>query len=133
MCVAIASISGGDRQSYGSSLSSLSRLRTAPMFLGSAADSLIEETNAPNSGGAQPGSDESSVCTKSSPKNGCLSLSMRPYIWTPQPEHAQRLIVAFGSTTWSFDSFAVTLTLSRGITATCENNAPDGFQHFVQP
>jgi hypothetical protein len=27
----------------------------------------------------------------------------------------------------------VTFTLSRGATATCENSAPCGFQHFVQP
>src|SRR5215471_21777799 len=42
-------------------------------------------------------------------------------------------MVAFGSTTFSFDSFAVTLTLSRGTTATTEKSAPPGFQHFVQP
>ena len=59
--VAIASINGGDKQSYGSSFSSLSRARTAPMFAGFAPDSMIEETNAANSGGAQPASDESSV------------------------------------------------------------------------
>jgi hypothetical protein len=43
------------------------------------------------------------------------------------------LIAAFGSTTLSFDSPAVTLSLSRGTTPTCENGAPFGFQHFVQP
>src|SRR5687767_778918 len=58
---------------------------------------------------------------------------MRPYIWTPQLVHACRLIVALGSTTFSLFSFAVTLRLSRGTTATCENSAPLGFQHFVQP
>src|SRR5256885_1908696 len=30
-------------------------------------------------------------------------------------------------------AFAVTLSLSRGTTATCENSAPSGFQHFVHP
>src|SRR2546422_3263723 len=52
---------------------------------------------------------------------------------TPQPVHAYRWIVALGSTTFSLSAFAVTLSLSRGTTATCENSAPAGFQHFVQP
>src|SRR5438270_8560076 len=42
-------------------------------------------------------------------------------------------MVALGSTTFSLSAFALTLSLSRGTTATCENNAPLGFQHFVQP
>src|SRR4051812_24537810 len=33
----------------------------------------------------------------------------------------------------SFSPWAVTVTLSRGITATCENSEPAGFQHLVQP
>src|SRR5262249_35435469 len=61
------------------------------------------------------------------------SLSMRPYMCTPQAVQAWRLMVAFGSTTLSFDSFAVTFTLSFATTATWENNAPFGFQHFVHP
>jgi len=43
------------------------------------------------------------------------------------------LIVAEGSTTFSFCPLAVTATLSRGATATTENSAPSGFQHRVQP
>jgi hypothetical protein len=42
-------------------------------------------------------------------------------------------MVALGSTTFSLSAFAVTESLSRGTTATCENSAPLGFQHFVQP
>jgi len=52
---------------------------------------------------------------------------------TPQPVHAYRWIVALGSTTFSLSPFALTLSLSRGATATCENVAPAGFQHLVQP
>src|SRR5204862_512362 len=33
----------------------------------------------------------------------------------------------------SLFAFAVTLSLSRGTTATCENSAPLGFQHLVHP
>src|SRR4249919_3589298 len=58
---------------------------------------------------------------------------MRPYMCTPQPLHAWRWMVAASSTTPSFSSCAVTLTLSRGTTATTENAAPLGFQHLVQP
>src|SRR5262245_40449717 len=58
---------------------------------------------------------------------------MRPYMCTPQPLHAWRWIVALASTTDSFWPFAVTDTLSFGTTATTENIAPAGFQHFVQP
>src|SRR5262245_18043113 len=66
-CVAIASINAGDRQSYGSSFSSLSRERTAPMFSGLSPDSMMDDTNAANSGADQPDSRESSVWTKSKP------------------------------------------------------------------
>src|SRR5438874_2498079 len=59
--------------------------------------------------------------------------SMRPYMCTPQSLHAYRLMIAFGSTTCSLSSFAVTLRLSRGTTAICEKRAPLGLQHFVQP
>ena len=52
--VAMASISAGDRQSYGSSRNSFKRLRTADISLGGVPDSMMAETNAANSGGAQP-------------------------------------------------------------------------------
>src|ERR1700720_4205648 len=52
---------------------------------------------------------------------------------TPQPLQAYRWMVAFESTTFSLSALAVTLSLSRGTTATCEKSAPAGFQHFVQP
>jgi hypothetical protein len=52
---------------------------------------------------------------------------------TPQPVQAYRWMTADGSTTLSFWPFAVTLTFSRGVTATIENRAPEGFQHLVQP
>src|SRR5439155_27235001 len=42
-------------------------------------------------------------------------------------------MTALGSTTARFSPFFVTVRLSRGTTATCENNAPFGFQYFVQP
>src|SRR5512142_901136 len=58
---------------------------------------------------------------------------MRPYMCTPQPVQAWRWIVALGSTTLSLSAFLVTLTLSFEMTATTENVAPFGFQHFVQP
>jgi hypothetical protein len=68
VCVAIASIRGGDKQSYGSSFNSISRARTTPISSGFAApDSMIDETNAANSGAAQPLSFDNSTCTKSSP------------------------------------------------------------------
>jgi hypothetical protein len=66
-CVEIASINGGDSASYGSSPSSFSRARTWPIFAGSKPDSMMLETKAANSGADQPESDDSSVCTKSSP------------------------------------------------------------------
>ena len=43
------------------------------MFAGSAPDSMIEETNAANSGGAQPCSDDNSVWMKSKPNTGSKS------------------------------------------------------------
>src|SRR4029077_17363306 len=133
VCVAIASISAGERQSYGSRPSSFSLALTALMSSGLAPDSIIEETNAANPGGAQPSSDDSSVWMKSNPKNGCFSLSTRPYICTPHSLQAYRLIPALGSTTLNLSSFAVTRSLPCGTTATCENSAPAGFQHLVQP
>src|SRR5712691_9856426 len=42
-------------------------------------------------------------------------------------------MVALESTTASLFPFALTLRLSRPTTATCENSAPFGFQHLVQP
>jgi hypothetical protein len=42
-------------------------------------------------------------------------------------------IAALGSTIESLSAFSMTVTLSRGTTATMENNAPLGFQHFVHP
>ena len=53
--------------------------------------------------------------------------------WMAIDDPAVRLMVALGSTTFSFSSFAVTLRFSRGVTAICENSAPLGFQHLVQP
>jgi len=53
-CVAMASMSAGDRQSYGSRPSSFNLALTAPMLAGLAPDSMMEETKAANSGGAQP-------------------------------------------------------------------------------
>src|SRR2546421_6588751 len=67
VCVAIRSIRAGDRQSYGSSRNSLRRARTSPMRAGGEPDSMIEETNAANSGADHPLSFDSSVCTKSKP------------------------------------------------------------------
>ena len=52
---------------------------------------------------------------------------------TPQPVQAWRWMVALASTIFSFSGWAVTLTLSRETTATCENRAPFGFQHLLQP
>ena len=63
MCVAMASISGGDRQWSGSSLSSLNLSRTAPVSAGFAPDSMMDDTKAANSGGAQPASFDRSVWT----------------------------------------------------------------------
>src|SRR5713101_7335892 len=103
------------------------------MSAGLVPDSIMEETKAANSGGAQPSSDESSVWMKSNPKNGCLSFSIRPYICTPHVRQAWRLMTALESTTANLSPLAVTLRLSRGTTATCENSAPTGFQHLVHP
>ncbi|AEQ95001.1 lipoprotein, putative [Xanthomonas oryzae pv. oryzicola BLS256] len=47
--------------------------------------------------------------------------------------HAWRWIVALSSTSFSFSSCAVTLTVSRDTTATTENFAPSRFQHLLQP
>src|SRR5688572_31474999 len=72
------SISGGERQSYGSSPSSFNRPLTAPIWLGFAPDSMIEDTNAAKVGAAQPFSFESSVWIKSNPYRGWFLFSMRP-------------------------------------------------------
>src|SRR4051794_5792641 len=58
---------------------------------------------------------------------------MRPYMCTPHPVHAYRWMVALASTTLSLSAPLATLTLSRPTTATCENSAPEGFQHLVHP
>src|ERR1700712_3183722 len=58
---------------------------------------------------------------------------MRPYICVPQTLQAWRWIVADASTMCSLSPFSITLTLSRGTTATTEKVAPSGFQHLVQP
>src|SRR5580698_6067836 len=58
---------------------------------------------------------------------------MRPYKWVPQTLQAWRWMVALASTIDNLSPFLVTLTLSRGATATTANNAPLGFQHLVQP
>src|SRR5205814_2918081 len=96
-------------------------------------DSMIDETKAANSGGAQPDSFERSTWMKSNPYRGWPRFSMRPYICTPQSLQAYRWIAALGSTIASLLPFALTLRLSRVTTATCENSAPFGFQHLVQP
>src|ERR1700733_15098446 len=70
---------------------------------------------------------------KSRPWKGCPVFSIRPYIWVPQTLQAWRWIVALASTIPSLSPFLVTVTLSRGATATTANNAPLGFQHLVQP
>ena len=54
VCVAIKSMSCGDRQSYGSRPSCFSLARIAPMLAGSVPDSMMDETNAANSGGDHP-------------------------------------------------------------------------------
>ena len=48
VCVAIASINAGDKQSYGSNFNSLSLALIALMSAGLAPDSMIEDTNAAN-------------------------------------------------------------------------------------
>src|SRR5215831_21051653 len=93
---------------------------------------MTEETKAANSGGAQPGSLESSLCTNTRPLKA-WSRSTGPYMCAPQARQAWRWISALGSTTFSLSAFLVTLTLSRGTTATWANSAPFGFQHLVQP
>src|SRR5687768_10327219 len=94
---------------------------------------MIDETNAANSGAAQPASFDSSTWMKSKPWNGWFLFSIRPYICTPQPVQAWRWIAAFSSTIFSLSAFAVTLRLSRPTTPTSEKVAPFGFQHLVQP
>jgi hypothetical protein len=49
---------------------------------------MMDETNAANSGGAQPGFEDNSVWKKSNPYSGWPVLSMRPYMCTPQPVQA---------------------------------------------
>src|SRR5262245_26953541 len=94
---------------------------------------MIDDTNAAKSGGAQPCSFESSVWMNTSPVNGWFGRSTGPCMWTPHSRQAWRRMSALGSTTFSFSPFLVTVTLSFGTTATCENADPFGFQHFVHP
>src|SRR6202165_544112 len=61
VCVAIKSMIAGERQSYGSRPSCFSLALTAPMLAGSAPDSMMDETNAANSGGDHPCWGDSSV------------------------------------------------------------------------
>src|ERR1035437_9362036 len=65
--VAIASISAGDRQSYGSSPNSLRRERMPAMSSGLTPDSITDDTNAANPGAAEPASWNSSGWMKSRP------------------------------------------------------------------
>src|ERR1700722_1290873 len=65
--VAIASISAGDRQSYGSSPSSLRRDLIPLISDGLTPDSITEDTNAANPGAAEPPSVKSSGWMKSRP------------------------------------------------------------------
>src|SRR5512133_3634320 len=58
---------------------------------------------------------------------------MRPNMWAPHSLQAWRWMVALGSTIFSLSPLAVTLTLSRPVTATIEKMAPAGFQHLLQP
>src|SRR4051812_6051931 len=59
-CAAMASISGGERQSYGSSPSSLRRDLIPSISDGSTPDSSTEDTNAAKPGAAEPDSWNSS-------------------------------------------------------------------------
>src|SRR5215471_17201829 len=70
---------------------------------------------------------------KSNPYSGWPLFSIRPYMWTPHSLQACLWMAALGSTIASLLPFALTLRLSRVTTATCENSAPFGFQHLVQP
>ena len=70
---------------------------------------------------------------KSNPYSGWPLFSIRPYMCTPHSLQAWRWMVALESTTASLLPFALMLKLSRPTTATCENSAPLGFQHLVQP
>src|SRR5437899_9580408 len=70
---------------------------------------------------------------KSNPYSGWPLFSIRPYMCTPHSLQACRWMVALESTTASLLPFALTPRLSRVTTATCENSAPFGFQHLVQP
>src|SRR6266436_6052849 len=88
--VAIASISAGDRQSYGSSPSSLRRDLIPFISDGLTPDSITEDTNAANPGAAQPPSVKSSGWMKSRPWNGWSLFSIRPNIWVPQTLQAWR-------------------------------------------
>src|SRR5262249_14971957 len=103
------------------------------MSAGLVPDSIMEDTKAANSGGAQPSFDDSSLWMKSKPKNGFCAFWLLPYLCTPQLLQACRLITALGSTTANLSPLAVTRTLSRATTATWEKSAPAGFQHLVQP
>ena len=105
----------------------------AGIWAASVPDSMTEDTKAANAGGDQPLSFDSSVCTKSRPKKPCLVFSTRPYMWVPHSLQAWRWMVADESTISSLPSLAVTLRLSRGVTATTEKTAPLGFQHLLQP
>ena len=99
---------------------------------GSTPASMIDETKAAKPGGDQPLSSKRSGWMKSSPLNA-WSRSTGPYMWTPHSVQACRRINAEGSTTFSLSPFSATVTLSCDVTATTENTAPAGFQHFVQP
>src|SRR5581483_2098348 len=58
---------------------------------------------------------------------------MRPYICVPHALQAYRWMVFEASTICSLSPFSSTVTFCRGTTATTENVAPAGFQHWVQP
>src|SRR5262245_29012427 len=65
-----------------------------------------------------------------SPLNAWV-FSTGPYMCVPHAVHAWRKISAVESTIASLSPLACTVTLSLGTTATSENAAPGGFQHFV--
>jgi len=126
--VAMASISGGDRASYGSSTTDLNFERTPSISFGSKPCSMIEETKAANCGSCHPFSSDSSTWMKSSPLKA-WSFSIRPKRWTPHSLQAWRRMVAFRFKMCSFSGCAVILTFSTGTTPMTAKRAPDGLQH----
>lgn len=80
----------------------------------------------------QTGTGAPAVWCLPSPLKG-WSVTMRPNRCTPHSLHAFRWIAALESTMYNFCPFAVTESLSVGMTPTTEKSAFLGFQHFEQP